>query len=214
MDLIDQIEKHRFLGSEALVWLWFESELNEGRLEVPGVGPAEVYLEGQLTLTFDKEQSKLKGQAPSASPEAREALRQGKLPTNAKLRVARGELEYSFTFTAGTLALSAVKIPAIVKEKDDVDEQFYERMYLVEELEALFTALYARFLALRLSPAWESEVVPAIRSWVHDKPVDLTAYQRVTAKVPALKGQKRPHSSPPASERVERGAPVKLRAVG
>jgi hypothetical protein len=198
MDLVDLIEKRRFVGREFLVWLWFESELFEGRFDLQGFGPSEIWLESQMTLVQEKEQSRLKGAAPSAAPEAREALRQGKLPTQARVRFSRGELEYAFLFNADTLGLSAVKIPSLVKE--ETDEQFYERMYLIEELEAQFSALYGEFLALRLSTAWDQTVAPAIRAWVGSEPVDGVTYQQVRARVAPLRGAARPKSSPPPAE--------------
>ena len=50
MNLADLIEKRRFVGREFLLWVWFESEIREGRVEVEGFGPCEIFLEGQITL--------------------------------------------------------------------------------------------------------------------------------------------------------------------
>lgn len=201
MNLADLIEKRRWVGREFLVWLWFESELMEGRFDVAGFGPCEIFLEGQLSLTQDKEQARLKGTAPSASAEAHEALRQGKLPAQARVRLARGELEYGFVFTAETLAISGVKIPKVVTEEGD--EQFYERMYLVEDLEGMLAALYARFLGQRLTSAWDA-VLPLIRAWVAGEAVDAAAYRRFAGRVAPI-GRAVPTKTtpPPAGEEAE-----------
>lgn len=201
MNLADLIEKRRFVGREFLVWLWFESEIMEGRFDVEGFGPCEILLEGQIALTQDKEQNRMKGAAPSATPEAHEALRQGKLPAQARVRVVRGELEFGFVFTAETLGLSAVKIPKVINEEGD--EQFYERMYLVEDLESMMGSLYAKFVALRLGAAWDSAVVPAIRAWMRDEPVDVAAYRRMRAQVKAIGRVERPKSTPPPAMETE-----------
>ena len=205
MNLADLIEKRRHVGREFLVWLWFESEVFEGRFEVPGFGPCELWLEGQMSLTLDKEHCRLKGAAPSATTEAHEALRQGKLPAQARVRLTRGELEFAFLFTADTLALSAVKIPDVVKEESD--EQFYERMYLVEDLERMLGAIYSRFVALRLCTVWDSAVVPAIRAWVHDQTVDVAAYLGARASAPPIgyAGQSKT-TPPPGQEDAPEGA--------
>ncbi len=209
MDLVDLIEKRRFLGREFLVFLWFESELFDGWIPVDGYGPCEVRLEGQITLSCDKEQARLKGAAPSAEPEAHQALRQGKLPAQARLRVTVGELEYAFAFQADTLALAAVKIPSVVKS--EADEQFYERMYLVEELESLVSALYAKFVAVRLSTAWDAQVLPAVRAWVKGEPgVHPDVYAKLRARIAPLGRTVRPASVAPAAEP---GAPP-LRMIG
>ncbi len=90
MSLAELIEQRRFVGREFLVWLWFESELFEGRFSLDALGVCELWLEGRITLVQEKEQSRLKGAAPSSAPEAHEALRQGKLPSHARVRVTRG----------------------------------------------------------------------------------------------------------------------------
>ncbi|WP_437853143.1 hypothetical protein [Sorangium sp. So ce363] len=206
MSLAELIEQRRFVGREFLVWLWFESELFEGRFSLDALGVCELWLEGQITLVQEKEQSRLKGAAPSSAPEAHEALRQGKLPSHARVRVTRGELEYAFLFNADAFSLSGVKIPSVVK--DAADEQFYERMYLIEELETLFTALYGEFLALRLGVAWESGVAPFIRTWVRGEPVDTAAYQKLRGKLAPVRGAARSRTTPPPAERPERAARV------
>jgi hypothetical protein len=181
VDLLDLIEGKRFLGREFLTWLWFESELFEGTIEIPGEGSFGLWLEGQITLDGagqSQEQSKLRGAAPSMGPEAREALRQGKLPTSARVRLERGEQAYGFVLHAETLRLASVKIPAVLTEEGDEDEPFYERMRLLEQLEALLGAVYGEFVALRLSPAWDAHVLPAMRAWMNEQTVDADAYRK------------------------------------
>lgn len=188
MDLVDSIERGRFVGREFLVWLWFESEIFEGTLETRAEGSFELWPEAAITLVAEKEQSRLKGAIPSAEPEAAEALRQGKLPTQAKMRLIKDGLEYALTFTADGLTLSGVRIPATLKE--ETDEQFEERMDLVEKLDRLFGSLYTDFLALRLGAAWEQHVAPAIRAWIRDDgTIDIGAYKR--SKKEALAKKKR-----------------------
>ena len=168
MDLVDKIERSRFLGREFLVWLWYESERLEGLLPLPNGEACELWLEEQLTLVaggMEKAESKLRAGAPSATPEAKEALRQGKLPTKAKMRISRGTQSWSFLFDAETLGIGGVKVPAQITE--DTDEKFYERMQLVEDLEAMIGGLYERFLSVRTGDAWVQES-EAVRAWVRE----------------------------------------------
>lgn len=199
MDLVDLIEKRRFLGREFLVFLWFESELFDGMIPLEGFGPCELRLESWITLSCDKEQARLKGVTPAAEPEAHQALRQGKLPSQARLRITAGELTYVLAFHADTLAIASVKIPAVVDKEDD--DQFYERMYLVEELESLIAALYAKFVAVRLSTAWEEHVLPAIRAWVRGEPtLHPDVYARLRARIAPIAAVARPRTTPPPAE--------------
>lgn len=167
MDYVDRIERARFLGREFLVWLWHESEAREGVLALSTGESCEVWLEEQLTLVgaeSEKSESKLKSAMPSASPEAKEALRQGKLPRKAKVRIARGTQTWGFLLDADTLGIASVSIPALITE--DTDEKFYERMDLVETLEAILADLLGTFLALRTSEAWDTTVMPQLRGWI------------------------------------------------
>lgn len=181
MDLLESMETKRFLGREFLIWMWFESELFENQMQAYGVGEFELFLEKQITLESgaqkDKEQSKLRGATPAARPEAREALRQAKTPTSASLRLRRGEQDFTFVFNADAFSISGIKLPALLNEKED--EPFYERISLMEDLEAHIEALYGDFVLLRSSDAWDRLVMPALLRWAHDKdPVEEASYRQ------------------------------------
>lgn len=193
------IETKRFLGRELLTWVWFESEVFEQQFSIEKFGECELFLEKKLDLEtppeVDKETTKLTGVAPSGSTEAREALRRGKLPTRARIVVRRGEQEFALVLDADALALSGVKIPALLK--GDGDDPFYERIQLVEEIEGAVEALYREFLLLRLARAWEEEVVPAMVEWMQEKDGPaLARYRRIRSrskvaeKAPAKKSVK------------------------
>ena len=170
MDIVDRIETTRFLGSEFLTWLWFKIELFEGSLEIGELGSCELWFDTTLVMagwTDEGEKLSLRGAAPSSTAEASEALRQGKVPHKASLRLVVGAEEYVFTFNARTFAVSGVKIPAVVQE--EIDERFYERMRLLEQLDDAISTLYDEFMLLRLAPLWESDLVPALRDWVRGK---------------------------------------------
>ena len=193
MDLLDAIEAGRFLGREFLVWLWFESEVLEGQFEMPDGERFELWLESQLTLeseAAEQEITRMRGAAPSFTSEAHEALRRGKLPIQARIRIERGQQAFGCVLTAKTMTLSSATLPQLIKE--DEEERFYERMYLIEELEKMVDSLYERFLSLRLSPVWETQVLPMIRRWVADsKQADAKKYRAAWAEVaPIGKGKK------------------------
>lgn len=172
MDRVDRIEQSRFLGREFLVWLWHESEHEDGVLPIGNGESVQLWLEEQLTLAsndlLEKSESKLRAPTPSLTSEAKEALRAGKLPTKAKIRIDRGPQSFSFVFDADSLGIASVTIPALLTEDDD--EKFYERMQLVEELEGILGALFETFLRLRTSAAWERHALPALREWVKKDP--------------------------------------------
>lgn len=168
MDLIDLIESRAFLGSEYLMWLWFKAECFDGLFDIPNHDRVEVSFDDQLTLEAylaETERNMFRGGAPAYSPEAKTALQEGKRVQAAKLRVVKEGREWTFKIKAETLGLTSVKIPSLLSKEEE--EQFYERMYLVEELEEILDELYKEFLGIRLSQAWNSVMLPAIQEWVH-----------------------------------------------
>ncbi len=74
--------------------------------------------------------------------------------------------------------MSASVAEDLEREADQRAESFYERMHLAREVESLLEGLYGEFLALRLSPAWQKVVVPALRRWVRGEELDAEAYRR------------------------------------
>lgn len=167
MDLIDLINSRRFVGSEFLTWLWFRVDCHDGLLDIEDVGRIEVIFDDQLTLDAymaETQRNDLRGGSPAYSMEAVTALRHGKRPTKAKLRFIREGREWAFTFKAETFDIASLKIPALLTQEED--DQFYERMYLIEEVEEILHALYKEFLRLRLADDWEERFVGAMKSWI------------------------------------------------
>jgi hypothetical protein len=80
------------------------------------------------------------------------------------MRLIVNSQEYVFTINGKTLGLSGVKIPEVGLEA--LDERFYERMRLLEQLDEIVTTLYDEFLLVRLSTLWDAELAPAMRDWV------------------------------------------------
>ncbi len=168
MDLIDLINSRAFLGSEYLMWLWYKAECFDGLFDVPNHDRIELAFDDRLTLEAylaETERNMFRGGAPAYSPEAKTALREGKRVQSAKIRIVKEGREWTFKIKAESLDLTSVKIPSLLSKEEE--EQFYERMYLVEELEEILEALYSEFLSIRLSTAWHEVMIPAIRDWVH-----------------------------------------------
>jgi hypothetical protein len=206
MQLVDRIEKRRFVGREFLLWLWFESEVFEGTLQTATHGSFGLWIERQFVLTAGKEGTRIKGGQPAAGREAKESLRRGKLPESAGFHLVSGSEESSFTLKAEQLGISGLKLPAKLgaeeepetqvlapparrpkrrredvdrqqaRESDEAHEAFYERMHLTRDIEARIEALYRDFLELRLGDAWD-DVADVMRAWAAGEDVDADAYR-------------------------------------
>lgn len=195
MQLVDRIEKRRFVGREFLLWLWFESELFDATLATKAHGSFGLWIERQIILTAGKESTRIKGAQPAASREAKESLMRGKLPESAGFHLVWHDQESNFTLKAERLAVAGLSLPTVLdaseepapqllaapraprrkkresaereeaRESDTQHEAFYERMHLTHDFEGLLEALYRDFLTLRLGSAWDAHVVPAMRAW-------------------------------------------------
>jgi len=203
VQLVDRIEKRRFVGREFLLWLWFESELFDATLQTADHGPFGLWLEKKLVLSEGKESTRITSPMPGAGREAKEALLRGQLPESAGIRVALHDDETSFVIKAESLGVAALKLQTVL-DKDDQGpnelleeltgqkgrkkrkeptpedaehEAFYERMGMASDFEALVEALFRDFLALRLSAAWRESVLPLMRQWVDGKEFDLAPYE-------------------------------------
>jgi len=165
MDRTELIASRAFLGTEFLTWLWYASERDDGRFVV-GEDPIRVWIDDQLSLeslVADSQEDVFKGGTPSTSPEARMALKLGKKVSKARLKVCRGEREWRAIIKGRTLDLGTVKLPAILTKVED--DRFYERMQLLEDLDAMIDSLYRQFLDVRLGDGWEAEL-KAIHDWI------------------------------------------------
>jgi len=167
MDLLDMINSRRFLGGEFLMWLWFKADCMDGMMEVKDHGMVEVVFDDALTLEAymaETQRQDFKGGAPAYSIEAKTGLRHGKRASKAKLRIIKEAREWIFTLKAENLEIASAKIPAVLSRDDD--ERFYERMYLIEELEGIIERLFEEFLRIRLGATWDPTVLPAIQAWI------------------------------------------------
>lgn len=205
INALDKIELRRFVGREYLLWLWFESEIFEATLTTKEHGSFGLWLEGRLILDEGKESTTIKGTSPGLHREAKESLLRGKMPERAGLHLSFGDHECTLTLRGDTLAVAGLAPPKREKEEiepdavdapkkkgrptaaqaQQVDEHdaFYTRMHFVRDVEGLTNALYRDFLALRLSPAWDKTIVPALEAWVAGKTVDADKYAAARKRV-------------------------------
>ncbi len=159
MDLFEKIERTRHFGELFLLWLWYHSDIDDTIFYLSDGSVITLAIDNQITLEAkltEAERTVLSGGAPSDSREAFEALHQGKVVSQAKLRVQREEKEWIFVMTGATLAISGLKIPALMTKADD--DKLYERQGLIEEIDGLMRGLYERFLSIRLDhDGWKLE---------------------------------------------------------
>jgi hypothetical protein len=159
------------IGREFLTWLWFKSEERNGRVLIPGAGESEVFFIRRLVLeSGDGEYAEtVVCQGLHADlKEGKEALRQGKKITAARLRVAHDKTEWEFTFKADRFHFQSMMLPTFPEndgEEIDREGQLLERIYLIEKAAGMMDLLFQSFIERRLSNDWEAEL-PRMQRWI------------------------------------------------
>jgi hypothetical protein len=156
------------LGSEFLLWLWYWTENHGGAIVLDDeIGSVDFWVDTRLAFRAPgegKAAAVLTGENPSVALEARAALAGGKVIRELRIGLRREEREFFATLRAPSLDLVGVDLPQVVQGGGE--EALYDRMYLFDELLRILTAFFRRFAAARTSPAWASDTLSDIRSWI------------------------------------------------
>jgi len=159
------------LGPEFLTWLWWRSDEDPGFTHPDG---GEVFVHVDEHLEFKGEQAAsrrtvLRTGSPSASMEARAALRSGKLLVAARLLFARDDDEVAFTLRAEDLEVSGLKLPTDSSlgkggKPQGPRERLEGALDTFDRFWADLDLCFATFLDVRTADVWEDEVLK-IRAW-------------------------------------------------
>ena len=160
-------EPKNFLGNEFLLWLWHHADAKDGEVKTKEAGEVAILFDRSLDLdcTYGATgKDSLRGTGPTRMPEAKDALRTGKVPRKAFLTIhARGN-QYDFNFNPEQFSLGSAKLPE-VEEAETPRVLFEERIALLRDLSKTLDAMYEAFLGVRASSGWESQT-GAMRKWI------------------------------------------------
>lgn len=143
-----------FLGREFLTWLWYQTEQGSGVFEHEG-GQIGVVFDDYLAFVSDEEDAQetaVRKGHPARCVEAWTALLAGKKLSKARIQFAQGERSWSTLLKGDGLSASATKLPD--PEVEAGDDLVLARLTDLEDGFALLDAMFAEFLAFRLSDAW------------------------------------------------------------
>jgi hypothetical protein len=153
-----------YLGSEFLTWLWWRSTTQPEFVHPDGTA-VYVHLDEYLELRGERAAARrtvLRSGMPAASAEGKVALRHGKVPTAARLLLARGEEEVALTLRAEDLDVSAARLPA--PEGATSEDRLQASLESVERLYADLDLCFSTFLTVRCSDGWDAEA-RRVREW-------------------------------------------------
>lgn len=165
------------VGREFLTWLWFKSEERNGMIRIPGNGESEVFFVRRLVLEAGEGEyaETIVCQGLHADlKEGKEALRQGKKISAARLRLSYDKAEWEFTFKADRFHFQSMKLPASPEsEGDEADRegQILERIYLIEKAAGMMDQFFHLFLGLRTSDGWGKEQT-RMQKWIAESKAD------------------------------------------
>jgi recombination associated protein RdgC len=157
------------ISQEFLTWLWFKSEERAGVVSVRGIGDIVLRLIDRVELASGNgeyaETVVITGRH-SDMKEAREAVRLGKLISQARIRLERDGDEYEFTVPDNGFQYRSMSLP--FSERDDIEQDAIgmalERIHLISKAVDAMDCLRRTFLDLRRTAEWQGESAK-MRNW-------------------------------------------------
>lgn len=173
MDFLDILREKAFLGREFLTWLWFKSDQTGGIIQIPGKKPIQALFLDRMTLDLSDVETPQTVSIKGEYSELREglaALREGKKIEEARISLKADENEFTMVLKGTWFSFGSFKTPPILPpdERDsemEAEGNFLEKISLVEEGMNIVDELFEYFVKLRISEAWDTVEVPAIRKW-------------------------------------------------
>jgi hypothetical protein len=159
-------EPKDFLGNEFLLWLWHEADARSSTVPTEA-GEVTIYIDKSLELDCAYGQTgkdTLRGDGPSRMPEARDALRSGKLPRKAGLVLDVNRQQFTLNLGAEPLAVGGAVLPE-VEDAESPRVVFEERVGILRELSKAIDGLFDTFLKTRATAAWEGQTT-TIKKWI------------------------------------------------
>ena len=173
LDIAVLYNKYRFLGNEFLTWLWFTLENDvDALLDSEGI-PVDLSVGNRIMLQLIREETVLESVTIKGDnadlQEGVLAIRKGALVTEMSLSYKKADLTWSFVIKGENFNITGLKTPETppVENSDETEGAVIDKLFLSAEVVQLVETLYKGFIDLRISPAWKTEVVPAIKRWIN-----------------------------------------------
>jgi hypothetical protein len=165
-----EAENFDFLGNEFLLWLWWFTETQGDAVTLPDRSEATVMFARTLALECPRGESgkgTVTAEDPTALPEARQAIRSGKLPRKSGLILVRHGEQYELTLQAETFAVSGARI--VADEESEGRGAAEDRIDSLRSLKDTLDLLFQTFCQQRIGAAWSAEL-EQMRSWLKSRP--------------------------------------------
>ena len=148
------------------MWLWWTLETETDTIALPDDSDVSVMLTKTLTLECPRGESgkeTISAESPVALPEARQAIRSGKLPRKTGMTIVSDGRQFDLVLQAESFAISAAKIHLDDDEEFDDDDRIDAIRLLSDTTDLMFHV----FCDHRVSDNWAKQQTQ-INKWLHE----------------------------------------------
>jgi len=158
-----------FLGNEFLLWLWYITDTETDTLKLTDGSELTLMMARSINLECPRGQTgheTISHTGPTRLPEARRAIRSGKLPRKAGLTMVRHDQQFEVSIGAELFAVSGGKLPPCPEDVTGAREKLESRVTQVRDLDEALSLLFRYFLEIRLSTLRWRDELDGIQSWL------------------------------------------------
>lgn len=176
LDIAIAYNKYGFLGNEFLTWLWYAIDTDHAVLHETDEEVVSFQIGNRIVLErslHDEsvETITIKGDDASLE-EGILSLRKGAVVTELNLVFEIGDHRWRFNVRGESFNFTGFKVPETgnVEKKEEIEGAVLEKVFLHAKAIDLIDGLFKRFIHLRVSNNWKSEVVPQMKRWLARPP--------------------------------------------
>jgi len=173
LDLSVAYNRYRFLGDEFLTWLWYLIENDQNSFNAADSDCLALEIGNRIVLENRKSKSleriTIKGDEAGLE-EGRLALLKGALVTELSLLFKTAEHQWQFSLKGESLNVSNLKTPGpgLPQSAEEMESFLLEKIDYFNKILNFLEIFFKLFIKQRVSPKWNSQVVPSITKWVRD----------------------------------------------
>jgi hypothetical protein len=172
MDLSLVERENTLLGQDFLTWLWYRTDNDNPLFTLKDKRTFTLQMEQKMSVQGGEGETKATTTVSSPGnemSEARTGLLHGKKVHKAQILFSMDGDDWLVQLSAADFGLSGLKTPKISTkddEGDDPDAKFLEKIFLIERCLEMLDVVYAQFLKLRMSKAWDEEAAK-VKLWIN-----------------------------------------------
>jgi len=176
LDVAVAYNRYRFLGDEFLTWIWFQMDTDKSQRLFRSADPDLVGLEIGNRIVLENRRNEaleritIRGEEANLA-EGLLALQKGALVTEISLNFRSADYLWQFSLKGESLNVSNFKTPkiALPESPEDLEGFVLEKAYLFDKILQFIEKTYNLFLKQRLSPQWQTDIVPKVSTWMAAK---------------------------------------------